>query len=46
MLARAIFQEGLRNITAGSNAMAIRRGIDKAVEAAVVEHLRNDGQAA
>ncbi len=35
ILARAIFKEGLRNITAGSNPAAIRRGIDKAVEAAV-----------
>jgi len=34
VLARAIFKEGLRNIVAGSNPMAIRRGIDKAVEAA------------
>ena len=35
ILARAIFREGLRNIAAGSNPAAIRRGIDKAVEAAV-----------
>ena len=35
ILARAIFREGLRNIAAGSNPTAIRRGIDKAVEAAV-----------
>lgn len=35
VLARAIFREGLRNITAGSSPIAIRRGIDKAVEAAV-----------
>ena len=34
VLARAIFKEGLRNIAAGSNPMAVRRGIDKAVEAA------------
>lgn len=34
VLARAIFKEGLRNIVAGSNPAAIRRGIDKAVEAA------------
>jgi len=34
VLARAIFKEGLRNIVAGSNPTAIRRGIDKAVEAA------------
>src|SRR5690242_8221352 len=35
VLARAIFKEGLRNITAGSNPTAIRRGIEKAVDAAV-----------
>ncbi len=35
VLARAIFKEGLRNIVAGCNPTAIRRGIDKAVEAAV-----------
>lgn len=34
VLARAIFKEGLRNIIAGSNPMAIRRGIEKAVDAA------------
>jgi chaperonin GroEL len=38
ILALAIYQEGLRNITAGANPMAIKRGVDKAVEAAV-EHL-------
>ncbi|MGB6042274.1 MAG: chaperonin GroEL [Pirellulales bacterium] len=38
VLARAIFREGRRNIVAGSNPMAVRRGIEKAVEAAV-EHL-------
>src|SRR5690349_13774677 len=37
VLARAIFKEGLRNITAGSNPTAIRRGIDKAVDAAVAK---------
>ena len=35
VLARAIFKEGLRNIVAGSNPTAVRRGIEKAVEAAV-----------
>jgi chaperonin GroEL len=35
ILALAIYQEGLRNITAGANPMAIKRGIDKGVEAAV-----------
>ncbi len=34
VLARAIFKEGLRNIIAGSNPMAVRRGIEKAVAAA------------
>ena len=33
VLARAIFKEGLRNVVAGSNPTAVRRGIDKAVEA-------------
>jgi chaperonin GroEL len=37
--AEAIFQEGLKNVTAGANATGIRRGIEKAV-AAVVEDLR------
>ncbi|WP_422926528.1 chaperonin GroEL [Singulisphaera sp. PoT] len=37
ILARAIFREGLRNITSGANPTAVRRGIDKAVEAAVTE---------
>ena len=40
VLARAIFREGLRNVAAGSNPAAIRRGIDKAVDAAI-EHLRS-----
>ncbi len=40
ILARAIYREGLRNITSGANPTAVRRGIDKAVEAAV-EGLRN-----
>ena len=35
VLAHAIFREGLRNIVAGSNPMAIRRGIERAVDAAV-----------
>ena len=35
VLARAIFKEGLRNIAAGSNPAAVRRGIEKAVDAAV-----------
>ncbi|MAR11008.1 MAG: chaperonin GroEL [Blastopirellula sp.] len=39
VLARAIFKEGLRNIVAGSNPTAIRRGIDKAVDAAEAQLL-------
>src|SRR3712207_3895449 len=38
ILALSIYQEGLRNITTGANPMAVKRGIDKAVEA-VSEHL-------
>jgi chaperonin GroEL len=37
VLAQAIFREGLKNVTAGSNPMAIKRGIDKAVERVVAE---------
>ncbi len=35
ILALSIYQEGLRNITAGANPIAIKRGIDKAVEVVV-----------
>ena len=35
ILAHAIFREGLRMITAGSNPQSVRRGIEKAVDAAV-----------
>ena len=34
VLARSIFKEGLRNVVAGSNPTAVRRGIEKAVDAA------------
>jgi len=37
VLAEAIFREGLRNVTAGSNPMHLKRGIDKAVETVVAE---------
>jgi len=37
VLAQAIIREGMRNVTAGSNPMALKRGIDKAVEAVVEE---------
>src|SRR5437764_7866537 len=36
ILALSLYQEGLRNITAGANPMAVKRGIDKAVDVAVV----------
>jgi chaperonin GroEL len=39
VLAQAIFREGLKNVTAGANPMAIQRGVQKAV-AAVVEELK------
>jgi chaperonin GroEL len=39
VLAQAIFREGLKNVTAGSNPMALKRGIDRAV-VAVVEELK------
>src|SRR5476651_269635 len=37
VLAEGIFREGLKNVTAGSNPIFLKRGIDKAVEAAVTE---------
>ncbi|MCS7304935.1 MAG: chaperonin GroEL [Thermoguttaceae bacterium] len=40
LLAHAIYKEGLRQVTAGSNPTAIRRGIERAVQAAV-EHLHS-----
>ena len=39
VLAEAIFEEGLRNVTAGANPVSIKRGIEKAV-AKVTEELR------
>jgi len=35
--AEAIFEEGLKNITAGAKAMQVKRGVEKAVEAIVAE---------
>jgi chaperonin GroEL len=35
VMALAIYQEGLRNITAGANPMAVKKGIDKAVDKCV-----------
>jgi len=37
ILAEAIFNEGLKNVTAGANPMQIKRGIDSAVNAIVAE---------
>jgi chaperonin GroEL len=39
ILAEAIYREGLKNVTAGSNPMSLKRGIEKAVEK-VVEELK------
>ncbi|MDP8260358.1 MAG: chaperonin GroEL [Candidatus Gygaella obscura] len=39
ILAEAIYREGLKNVTAGANPMALKRGIDKAVEL-VTEELK------
>ncbi|MDO4612551.1 MAG: chaperonin GroEL [Actinomycetaceae bacterium] len=43
VLAQAIVREGLRNVVAGANPIALKRGIDKAVEA-VVEGLHADAK--
>ncbi|WP_346697090.1 chaperonin GroEL [Thermophilibacter mediterraneus] len=43
LLAQVIVNEGLRNVAAGANPIAIRRGVDKAVNA-VVEEMRNNAQ--
>jgi chaperonin GroEL len=37
VLAQAIFREGVKNVAAGANPMGLKRGIEKAVEAAVTE---------
>lgn len=37
ILAEAIYREGLKNVTAGANPMALKRGIEKAVERVVEE---------
>lgn len=42
VLAQAIFKEGLKSLAAGANAMSLKRGIDKAVNA-VVDELKKDG---
>src|SRR5476649_687024 len=40
VLAEGIYREGLKNVTAGSNPIFLKRGIDKAVDAAVAELAR------
>jgi len=40
VLAEGIYREGLKNVTAGANPVYLKRGIDKAVEAAVTELAR------
>ena len=40
VLARAIYDEGLRSVSMGANPMVVRRGIEKAVEAAIA-HLKS-----
>src|SRR5438477_10637195 len=37
ILAQAIFREGVKAVTAGANPMAVKRGIEKAVEVGVEE---------
>lgn len=39
ILAQTIYREGMKNVTAGANPMAVKRGIEKAVEV-TVEHLK------
>jgi len=43
VLAQSIIREGLKNVTAGSNPMDLKRGIDKAV-AAIVAHIKSQAQ--
>ena len=37
VLAQAIFREGIKSVAAGANPMALKRGVDKAIEAAAAE---------
>jgi len=41
VLAQAIYREGMKNIAAGANPMAIKRGIEKATEEVVAEIKKN-----
>jgi chaperonin GroEL len=46
VLAEAIFKSGLKNVTAGANPIAVQRGIQKAVDAAVqqLDKIKKDVQ--
>src|SRR5436853_5161163 len=46
VLAQAIFREGLKSVTSGVNPMAIKRGIEKAVELVVAELRKMSGPTA
>ena len=37
LLAQALIREGMKNVTAGANPMVLKKGIQKAVDAAVVK---------
>ena len=41
LLAQALVREGMKNITAGANPMVVRKGMAKAVDAAVAEIAKN-----
>ena len=43
VLAQAMVREGLRNVTAGANPMAVKRGIEKAADV-VVEHIKSSAK--
>jgi hypothetical protein len=43
VLAQAIVREGLKNVAAGANPMAIKRGVERAVDA-VIENLKSQSQ--
>src|SRR5437867_3496824 len=46
VLAESIFEEGLKNLAAGANPIAIKRGVDKAVTAVVEELKKNSRKVA
>src|SRR5919202_471251 len=43
LLAQVIVRQGLKNVAAGANPLALRRGIEKAVEQ-ITEHIRSQAQ--